>query len=54
MLKDNEGLLRQLIKIKTCVDRLAHVFHKISVNPNAGENYANPVVVGPFPILPTC
>jgi len=45
MLKDNQGLLRTLVEIKECVDQLSHVFHKISVNPGSGENFANPVVV---------
>jgi hypothetical protein len=45
MLRDKEGLLRELIKLKTIVDRFAHVFHKISVNPHSGENFANPVEV---------
>ncbi|KAJ9602132.1 hypothetical protein H2200_013252 [Cladophialophora chaetospira] len=46
MLRDNEGLLRELIKLKTIVDRFVHVFQKISVNPNSGENFANPVEWG--------
>lgn len=45
MLKDEEGLLRELVKLKEIVDQLPHVFHKISVNPNSGENFANPVEV---------
>jgi len=45
MLRDKEGLLRELIKLKTIVDQFAHVFSKISVNPNSGENFANPVEV---------
>nr|XP_036575257.1 sulfite reductase flavoprotein alpha-component [Colletotrichum truncatum]KAF6781801.1 sulfite reductase flavoprotein alpha-component [Colletotrichum truncatum] len=47
MLKDNKGLLHALIGIKDCIDQLSHIFHKtISVNPNAGENFTNPVVWG--------
>ncbi|OAL19434.1 hypothetical protein AYO22_09596 [Fonsecaea multimorphosa] len=46
MLKDKEGLLRELIKMKAIVDRFVHVFQKISVNPNSGENFANPVEWG--------
>lgn len=45
MLKDEEGLLQELVKLKEVVDQLPHVFHKISVNPNSGENFANPVEV---------
>ena len=45
MLKDNEGLLRELVKLKAIVDQFAYVFGKISVNPNSGENFANPVEV---------
>ncbi|OAL18779.1 hypothetical protein AYO20_11699 [Fonsecaea nubica] len=46
MLKDKEGLLRELIKLKAIVDRFVNVFQKISVNPNSGENFANPVEWG--------
>ncbi|KAH7397490.1 hypothetical protein BKA64DRAFT_752995 [Cadophora sp. MPI-SDFR-AT-0126] len=46
MLKDEEGLLLELVKLKQVVDQLPHVFHKISVNPNSGENFANPVQWG--------
>ncbi|KAH6675814.1 hypothetical protein B0J14DRAFT_509473 [Halenospora varia] len=46
MLKDEEGLLQELVKLKEVVDQLPHVFHKISVNPNSGENFANPVEWG--------
>lgn len=46
MQKDNEGLLRELIHLKQIVDQLPFVFHKISVNPNAGEQFANPVEWG--------
>jgi hypothetical protein len=45
MLRDKEGLLRELIRLKAIVDKFAHVFHKISVNPHSGENFANPVEV---------
>ncbi|KAL0577411.1 hypothetical protein V5O48_004576 [Marasmius crinis-equi] len=46
MEKDNEGLLVELIKLKEVVDQLAYVFHKISVNPHAGENFAPPATWG--------
>src|SRR2546421_9318974 len=45
MLKDKEGLLQELVKLKAIVDQFAYVFGKISVNPNSGENFANPVEV---------
>lgn len=46
MVKDNQGLLSALVEIKDCIDQLSHIFHKtISVNPNSGENFTNPVVV---------
>ena len=46
MTRNKDGLLRELIKLKEIVDQLPNVFHKISVNPNAGENFANPVEWG--------
>jgi hypothetical protein len=45
MNRDSETLLQEMIRLKTIVDQLAYVFHKISVNPNAGEQFANPVEV---------
>jgi hypothetical protein len=45
MLRNKEGLLRELISLKSIVDQFAHVFQKISVNPRAGEFFANPVEV---------
>ena len=45
MNKDSENLLRELIGLKSIIDQLPFVFHKISVNPNAGEQFANPVEV---------
>lgn len=33
------GLLVELIKLKEVLDQLPYVFHKISVNPHAGENF---------------
>ncbi|KAJ1304872.1 hypothetical protein OPQ81_006006 [Rhizoctonia solani] len=46
MERDNEGLLNALIKLKAVVDQLPYVFHKISVNPGSGENFAHPVEWG--------
>jgi hypothetical protein len=42
---DKEGLLREMVNLKSSIDQLPYVFHKISVNPNSGENFANPVEV---------
>lgn len=47
MNRDVNGLLLEMIRLKSIVDQLAFVFHKISVNPNAGEQFANPVEVRP-------
>lgn len=46
MNRDSECLLREMIALKELVDQLPFVFHKISVNPNAGEQFANPVEWG--------
>jgi hypothetical protein len=45
MNRDNETLLQEMISLKTIIDQLPYIFHKISVNPNSGENFANPVEV---------
>ncbi|KAF2743761.1 hypothetical protein M011DRAFT_496723 [Sporormia fimetaria CBS 119925] len=46
MNRDTEALLQELITLKTIVDQLPYVFHRISVNPSAGEQFANPVEWG--------
>lgn len=46
MNRDSQALLRELVALKELVDQLPYVFHKISVNPNAGEQFANPVEWG--------
>jgi sulfite reductase alpha subunit-like flavoprotein len=46
MNRDSEGLLQEMVALKELVDQLPYVFHKISVNPNAGEQFANPVEWG--------
>lgn len=46
MNRDSEALLKNLISLKELIDQLPYVFHKISVNPNAGEQFANPVEWG--------
>lgn len=43
MNRESESLLREMIHLKTIIDQLPYVFHKISVNPSAGEQFANPV-----------
>ncbi|THU86919.1 hypothetical protein K435DRAFT_867765 [Dendrothele bispora CBS 962.96] len=46
MEKDNDGLLVELVKLRQVVDQLLYVFHKISVNPHAGENFSPPASWG--------
>ncbi|KAF8471890.1 hypothetical protein BDZ91DRAFT_716758 [Kalaharituber pfeilii] len=46
MERDNEGLLEELVNLKEIIDQLGYVFHKISVNPGSGEQFANPVEWG--------
>ncbi|CAO2656703.1 Nn.00g055060.m01.CDS01 [Neocucurbitaria sp. VM-36] len=46
MNRDSEALLHHMVALKEVVDQLPYVFHKISVNPNAGEQFANPVEWG--------
>ncbi|KAG8805281.1 hypothetical protein FRC17_005592, partial [Serendipita sp. 399] len=46
MERDNDGLLVELIKLKEIIDQLSYVFHKISVNPHSGENFAPPASWG--------
>ncbi|KAI8812200.1 hypothetical protein BJ742DRAFT_880965 [Cladochytrium replicatum] len=46
MNRNNSGLLAELVKLKQLIDMLSPVFHKISVNPNAGNQFADPVVWG--------
>lgn len=45
MQKDNEGLLYELIKLKTIIDHLNIAFHKINLNPNS-EQFANAIEWG--------
>lgn len=37
--KNNEGLLRELIRLKEILERMPNAFHSISLNPSSGENY---------------
>lgn len=46
MTRDSEVLLQAMVALKELVDQLPYVFHKISVNPQAGEQFANPVEWG--------
>ncbi|KAF2703230.1 hypothetical protein K504DRAFT_508145 [Pleomassaria siparia CBS 279.74] len=46
MNQDQEALLYEMVQLKSIIDQLPVVFHKISVNPNAGEQFANPVEWG--------
>ena len=46
MNRDSESLLREMSHLKAIIDQLPYVFHKISVNPSAGEQFANPVEWG--------
>ncbi|KAK3315893.1 hypothetical protein B0H66DRAFT_273438 [Apodospora peruviana] len=39
MHRDNESLLRDLIRLKEILDRMPNAFHTINTNPNSGENY---------------
>ena len=45
MVKDNERLLYELIKLKAIVDQLNTAFHKINLNPHSG-NFANAIEWG--------
>ncbi|KUJ15041.1 NADPH-ferrihemo protein reductase [Mollisia scopiformis] len=42
MSKNNEGLLRELIRLKEILERMPNAFHSISLNPSSGENYISP------------
>lgn len=46
MNRDPEDLLQHMVALKELIDQLPYIFHKISVNPNAGEQFANPVEWG--------
>ncbi|KAF2661021.1 hypothetical protein K491DRAFT_687814 [Lophiostoma macrostomum CBS 122681] len=42
MTRNNEGLLRELIRLKEILERMPNAFHTISPNNRAGENYVSP------------
>lgn len=46
MNRATDVLLREMIALKELIDQLPYIFHKISVNPRAGEQFANPVEWG--------
>ncbi|KAI9009567.1 hypothetical protein BC832DRAFT_538662 [Gaertneriomyces semiglobifer] len=46
MERDNERLVYELVRLRQVIDQLPHIFHKISVNPSSGENFAHPVEWG--------
>ncbi|KAM7208397.1 alpha subunit of putative sulfite reductase [Naviculisporaceae sp. PSN 640] len=39
MNRNNEGLLRELIRLKEILERMPNAFHTINTNPNSGDNY---------------
>lgn len=42
MTHNNEGLLRELIRLKEILERMPNAFHSISPNYRSGENYVPP------------
>lgn len=42
MRRDNDGLLRELVRLKEILERMPNAFHSISPNDRAGENYVSP------------
>ncbi|KAL3420190.1 sulfite reductase flavoprotein alpha-component [Phlyctema vagabunda] len=42
MSRNNEALLRELIRLKEILERMPNAFHSISLNPSSGENYVSP------------
>ncbi|KAI3557410.1 sulfite reductase flavoprotein alpha-component [Colletotrichum abscissum] len=41
MNRNNEGLLREMIRLKEILERMPNAFHSISTNPNSGDNYVS-------------
>lgn len=39
MNRDNEGLLREMVRLKEILERMPNAFHTISPNPMSGDNY---------------
>jgi hypothetical protein len=48
MEKNDDGLLNELVRLKTLTDQLSCIFHKISLNPKSGQGYVNPVEWGKY------
>jgi sulfite reductase alpha subunit-like flavoprotein/cytochrome b involved in lipid metabolism len=42
MNRNNEGLLRSLVRLKEVLERMPNAFHTISPNDRSGENYVSP------------
>ncbi|GKT49717.1 sulfite reductase [NADPH] flavoprotein component [Colletotrichum spaethianum] len=41
MNRNNEGLLREMIRLKEILERMPNAFHSISTNPSSGDNYVS-------------
>ncbi|GKT94549.1 sulfite reductase flavoprotein alpha-component [Colletotrichum tofieldiae] len=41
MNRNDEGLLREMIRLKEILERMPNAFHSISTNPNSGDNYVS-------------
>ncbi|KDN70089.1 putative sulfite reductase flavoprotein alpha-component [Colletotrichum sublineola] len=41
MNRNNEGLLREMVRLKEILERMPNAFHSISTNPNSGDNYVS-------------
>lgn len=41
MNRDNEGLLREMVRLKEILERMPNAFHTINPNPMSGENYVS-------------
>ncbi|KAJ2898070.1 sulfite reductase flavoprotein alpha-component [Zalerion maritima] len=41
MNRDDEGLLREMVRLKEILERMPGAFHSISTNPSSGENYVS-------------
>ncbi|KAH8660905.1 sulfite reductase flavoprotein alpha-component [Tricladium varicosporioides] len=42
MSRNNDALLREMIRLKEILERMPNAFHSISMNPNSGDNYVSP------------
>lgn len=41
MNRDNEGLLREMVRLKEILERMPNAFHTINPNPMSGDNYVS-------------